>query len=477
MRRLAADVLVLGAGLAGLRAALSCLEANPAASVLVASLSDAPAGSSFANANDALGMHVCMTEAQGQDYLADVRRLAAGAFVDPGLAAVQAREGRDRLEDLVELGLHFLRDEAGNLAPHGSCFAPDSRRAYVFRNLAQAYHAFRGRLTDLGCRFTPGFSPASILRDPARPGSPAVGAVLAPDGPGEPLAVAAKAVIAALGGSGSLFANAMTGPGVPGASHGLLAQAGARLANAGYLQFMWGALPERTFWTPAALGDGEYTALPTDGREIPLRDIIADAAALAAQRRGHCPFGYAMADNAMDLGLAGFLDHSGQVIVRGPDGRRLRLAPMAQATNGGAVIDSQAETTVPGLLACGECATGMHGANRLGGAMVLATQVFGHRAGLRAGQLARELAEPDDRRFGRLAGDCLGRMAMDEGERTDGLADLRGNLSRLAVLGGRPGSKEYLARLGRERPATRDWRLALCRDTALAILEGLPAAS
>lgn len=63
---------------------------------------------------------------------------------------------------------------------------------------------------------------------------------------------------------------------------------------------------------------------------------------------------------------------------------------MAHAGNGGAVIDAHGQTSVAGLFACGECATGMHGANRIGGAMVLATQVFGHRAGVAAARMAAD---------------------------------------------------------------------------------------
>ncbi|MDY7002291.1 MAG: FAD-binding protein, partial [Thermodesulfobacteriota bacterium] len=48
-------------------------------------------------------------------------------------------------------------------------------------------------------------------------------------------------------------------------------------------------------------------------------------------------------------------------------------------------IDENGRTSVPGLFAIGECASGMHGANRIGGAMVAATQVFGARAGRAAG--------------------------------------------------------------------------------------------
>jgi L-aspartate oxidase len=84
---------------------------------------------------------------------------------------------------------------------------------------------------------------------------------------------------------------------------------------------------------------------------------------------------------------------------RGPDGtvrlttalgQEFRLECCAHAGNGGAVVDRHGQTSVAGLFACGECATGMHGANRLGGGMVLASQVFGARAGAGAARWAAE---------------------------------------------------------------------------------------
>ena len=63
---------------------------------------------------------------------------------------------------------------------------------------------------------------------------------------------------------------------------------------------------------------------------------------------------------------------------------------MAHSGNGGARIDNYAQTSIPGLYAVGECASGMHGANRMGGGMVLATQVFGYAAGKNAAGKIKE---------------------------------------------------------------------------------------
>jgi L-aspartate oxidase len=477
------DVLVLGAGLAGLRAALSALEARPGARVLVASATHKPSGSSFANQNDALGIHVCLTDAERQAYVAEVLALNRGAFLDPRLLDLQAREGAARLYDLEALGLDFTRDAGKALLPHSSCFSPHSRRAYIFTGLARAHARFMERLAALGCLFAPGWLAASILRGADAPGR-ARGAILVPAAGGAPAAVAAEAVVVALGGPARLFAHSMAGPN-PGFGQGLLVLAGARMANQGCLQYMWGTKPGKRFWQPAELGQGGWRIVfsgeaggdgggPADvRREVPAEEAIPELAALCAQRLGHCPYGYGLPDSAVDLTLAQAMDDDGCVNLIRPDGQPLRVAPMAHASNGGAVIDEWGQTSVPGLFAVGECATGMHGANRIGGGMALATQVFGRRAGARAAEpacaspphaLGTEPLPPADQ----LIGDPAGRR--------EGLAWLGRGLSRYAALGGRPGREEFAAELRQRQQTSLDWRLRLSLATAAGIMDGLPGA-
>jgi len=511
-----ADVLIIGAGLAGLRAALSCLESSPGLRVLVASATGAPSGSSFANQNDALGMHVCQSDAERDAYVREVLALNRGARLSPELLALQAREGEARLHDLIDLGLNFTRDATGNLLGHSSCFSPHSRRAFVFTGLASTYACFRARLESLGCRFAPGWLAASITTSGTAPeeiqssfqsdapqraapaasgGTPPVapphgqdtytprsgmntsacGAFLVPRDGGIPTFVAAKAVVVALGGPGRLFAHSMAGPGTPGYGHGLLADAGAAMDNLGYLQFMWGTVPGKTFWQPAALGAGGYRLIRPDGSDVPVERLVPDLPALCSSRAEHCPFAYGLEDSALDLALASGLDESGIVRLVQPDGAPLHLAPMAHASNGGALIDAHGQTSVPGLLACGECATGMHGANRIGGGMVLAAQVFGHRAGLRAARIARNCDAPDASNVGREA--LLLNFTEDSAERTEGLNWLATGLSRHAVLGGRSGCASFALELRRRLQEARDWRLRLSLETGQGIANSLPAAT
>ena len=72
----------------------------------------------------------------------------------------------------------------------------------------------------------------------------------------------------------------------------------------------------------------------------------------------------------------------------------VEIGDFLQCSNGGLVIDENAETTVPGLYAAGEVAAGPHGADRMGGNMLAASQVFGKRAGRHAAAKSKQTGLP-----------------------------------------------------------------------------------
>ena len=73
----------------------------------------------------------------------------------------------------------------------------------------------------------------------------------------------------------------------------------------------------------------------------------------------------------------------------------MEVGPTAHYVMGGVLVDAESqETTVPGLFACGETASGLHGANRLGGNSLSDLIVFGKRAGEFAAKRAKDLAQP-----------------------------------------------------------------------------------
>lgn len=372
-------VLVIGAGLAGLRAAWAARQADPGLPVSVAAPVDAPSGSSFAGRHNALGMQV--PDPGETAFDAEVLALAAPGFADPALAALLRREAGARLADLEQLGLAFRRSPDGSPARIPGCFSAIPR-AVVFEDLAGAFGRFRARVQNLGADFLPGLTARRILVRDGR----ACG-VLLTDQDGRTVACLARAVVLAAGGPCPLFARDLSGPGNAGLSYGLLAEAGVRTANLGFIQFQWFERGSGQYASPARVLRPGARLLPSGEGEVTIGNghpVLAQA----ASRDSHCPAGYGLPDAALDELLLAHGDGRGGVRLRLADGREIILDLWAQAGNGGAVVDADGATSLPGLFACGECATGMHGANRLGGAMVLATQVFGVRAGIGAARFA-----------------------------------------------------------------------------------------
>lgn len=462
------DVVVLGAGLAGLRAALAARMAQPQCRVTVVTARPGPSGSSFANPNNALGMQVCLTEADRRAFVAEVLALAAPGRVEPRLVEILAAESPDRFRDLEALGVRFARIPGGN---HGGgapgCFSPGSSRAAVVNDLAHVFAAFRHHLDRLGVTWLPGWLAAACLTDAE---GRVQGALLVSSDETRTLAVRAPSLVAALGGPAPLFARHLAGPGNPGYGHGLLVRAGARLVNAGFLQFFWSALPDRAFFPLHTAFGPDFTVTTADGSAAPLAGHAPDLlAALVRERRGHCPCAHGRPDSLLDAALAGLADQDGVVrLGQGADTRRVAL--FAHAGNGGAAIDALGHAGVPGLFAAGECAGGMHGANRLGGAMVTATQVFGARAGL-AAALEASLRDPIAAgAFADLARTALARLPRDPAARARGLARLGTALNREASLVPGPGLTALAAQLTAQVARGSDWQLDLCRETALAMV-------
>lgn len=367
-------VLVLGAGLAGMRAAWAAKEAAPGLAVTLISPRKGPSGSSFANRNNALGVQAPLPH-EAEAFVTEALRLAPPAHIRPELVRALAADAPARVAELHGLGLSFRMADDGSPARFPGCFSPHPR-AQIFDGLAAAHAAFLAKLTDLGVRLLHGFEALELATDAT---GRVCGARLYALRGGQTLTLRAGAVIAALGGPAPLFARRLCGPGGSALAYGLLHSAGARLVNAQYLQFFWGNVPDGSFVNPGAL---------------PWPEELAE---LAAARRSHCPMAYSLPDAALDRALLSRREAKG---MRGMSGMRglvrpplqgaeqqaeeTPLALFAHAGNGGALVDEQGRTTVPGLYACGECAGGMHGAQRLGGGMVLSALVFGARAGAAA---------------------------------------------------------------------------------------------
>ncbi|WP_035068044.1 FAD-binding protein [Nitratidesulfovibrio termitidis] len=377
---LEADVLVAGAGFAGLRAAIAAAVSGRGLRVIVLAPHEGPGGSSFAGHAGSLGVLAPADDEERDALLERALAIAHPGTADPALVRLLLEQGEARLRELEQWGVPLATGQGGARLRRSACFFPEMAVAAVLPDCTAAHAAMLRVAVAAGVEVLPGFTLAALGVEGGPPGS-----ALCLDPVGNVLPVRARSVVLAVGGPASLFACDASGAGQAGTGQtgtglGFARDCGARIGNASFLQFLWyeGGQPfpflsERAHELEAAGLDGVPVALPRE-----LRPHVAS-------RATHAPWGWGLPDAALDAWLLARMTPAGVVPVRYHGEREPRLLSlMAQAGNGGALIDADGRTSVAGLFACGECATGMHGANRIGGAMVLATQVFGHRAGIAA---------------------------------------------------------------------------------------------
>ncbi|WP_285905537.1 FAD-binding protein [Pseudodesulfovibrio pelocollis] len=439
------DILVLGSGLAGLRAAWAAAEANPSLTVTVVRAEAGPTGSSFANRNNALGIQLPDTDARRAAFCAEVLALGDPGLMDPALVAILAEEAEARVRELSTLDLRFRQTDRGARARFPGCGSLEAR-ALIFDDLLDAFNQFYSKTISCGVAFLNGVEILGILTNDGA----AWGAWGVEMTTGEPMALRGRAVIMALGGPAPLFARHQAGRGSSGLGLGMLADAGVLTANEPYLQFMWGR-ENGAFLTPARLlGPGNRLMMPEsvlpDASLLDPSEAVGQALnELRAARALHCPAFHHRPQAVLDRLLLRGLHPDGLARVITPGGE-IRAGLFAHAGNGGAVVDEHGATTLSGLFAVGECATGMHGANRLGGAMVLATQVFGRRAGLGATQYAAGAELMDPAKFDQCYKEVVRHVEASEEGRLI-LQTIAHGLSLHALFGGTPGHGDGLKAL------------------------------
>lgn len=375
--RIRTDVLIIGAGAAGLFAALHLPEGTD---ITVVEKGRKGQGSSpWAQGGIAAALG---PDDSPELHAEDTSRVAAG-HADASAVAVLCSEAPECVMELVELGCRFDRTDAGelHLAKEGgqsvarSAHAEDATGAAIMATLREQATPRVTRLEG-AC--------VSLAVSDGR----CVGGWVTTD---EGLVhVQASSTVLATGGVGALFAATTNPAGATGDGMVLAWEAGAGLADMEFVQFHPTALAvgegqQRPLITEALRGAGAFV-VDADGRrflfehhsdgELAPRDVVARAIAGRHSWLDCRHIDTHVLETEFPTVMA-----SCRAVGLDPVTDLIPVSPAAHYTIGGVQTDLDGRASIPRLYAIGECSsTGVHGANRLAGNSLAEALVFGRRA-------------------------------------------------------------------------------------------------
>ena len=435
------DVIVIGAGGAGLRAAIEAARSGAKTAIITKSLlgkahtvmAEGGCAAALQNADPRDGWKVHFHDTmKGSKWLANWQ-----------MAEYHAKEAPDRVRELEQWGAVFDRTKKNLINKRNFCGHTFPRLAHVGDATGlEIIRTLQERGIHEGIDIFMEYTVRHLLKE----GDRVTGCVAYTRVDGDFHAFSAKSVVLATGGITRVWSVCSGSWEYTGDGHALALWSGAELRDMEFVQFH----PTGMVWPPSVrgilvtegvrgeggrltnsegdrfmfdyvpemfAGDHAETIEESDqwveevvsGKlatvrrppELLTRDVVAKAINSEVKAGRGSPHGGAFLDishrgeEAILKKLPSmhhqFKELAGVDISKEP----MEVGPTAHYVMGGVLVDAETqESTVPGLFACGEVASGLHGANRLGGNSLSDLIVFGKRAGEFAAKRAKDLAQP-----------------------------------------------------------------------------------
>jgi len=430
-------ILVVGAGLAGLRAAIEAAgedvavltRVHPVRSHSVAAQGgvNAPLANVPEGKEDSPERHAFDT-VKGADYLAD-----------QDAAELMTRLAPERIYEIENWGCPFSRTPEGKIAqrPFGGAGFP--RTCYAADRTGHAMlHTLYEQVVKRGIRVYEEW----LMLDLIVSGGRCRGVVAMDMVSGRVEAFGAEAVVMATGGAGRIYARSTNSHINTGSAAAFCYVRGVPLKDMEFVQFHPTSLyPNNVLISEAARGEGGYL-LNRDGErfmaryapkamELGPRDIVARSIQTEIDEgRGfenayvHLDLRHLGAEKIKER-LPAIREIAMYFAGVDPIEKPIPIQPAQHYTMGGLDVDKDGASELPGLFAAGECAcVSVHGANRLGGNSLLETVVFGQLAGAAAVRYVRGLEKtgPDGSALDTAVGEVEARIgeliSRQDGERT-----------------------------------------------------------
>jgi fumarate reductase (CoM/CoB) subunit A len=412
------DVLVVGGGGAGCRAAIEAFEAGTRVTIAVKGLFGRIGGLRGSGASGATDSYGFLSNPQSGRYVygglagATTIEEEQEAFFKIGLQVGLGMADRHLMEILVKEAPAAKRrlKEWGviveDMDPFLRCYiAPTPGMACVVRGTNKINILEHVMVTRL------------IIRDGVCSGAIGINEI-----DGDIIIFKAKSTILATGGSGQLYTHTFQPLCITGDGYAIGYEAGAELLNMEFQQMLWAIVFPTTntlpgLYRPKLLNvngaefvqnylpqgttlnevlDKKLQHWPFTSRDISkYLEIAAVKETKAGRASEHNGF-YIRTDEVISAKKRPFREILEWCKTHGVDLSKeyVEANVSYHCHNGGMRIDENGETTIPGLYAVGETAAGPYGVDRVGGCMMASSQVFGTRAGKHAAAIAREMKTP-----------------------------------------------------------------------------------